>query len=73
MISYGKQSIDKSDIDAVISVLKGDRLTQGPAIDIFENDFLHFGQAQILSNSLNQLNIIFLPLNMPLYIYLDFH
>ena len=38
MISYGKQSIDQSDIDAVVEVLKADWLTQGPAVDTFEND-----------------------------------
>ena len=44
MISYGKQSIDQSDIDAVVEVLKGGWLTQGPAIEIFENDLkTYFG------------------------------
>jgi len=38
MISYGKQSIDQTDIDAVVEVLKGDWLTQGPAVNTFEND-----------------------------------
>jgi perosamine synthetase len=38
MISYGKQSIEQSDIDAVVEVLKGDRITQGPAVEKFEND-----------------------------------
>jgi len=38
MISYGKQSIDQTDIDAVVRVLKGDWLTQGPAVNTFEND-----------------------------------
>ena len=38
MISYGKQSIDQSDIDAVIEVLKSDWLTQGPKVEAFEND-----------------------------------
>ena len=38
MISYGKQSIDQSDIDAVVEVLNGDWLTQGPAVDTFEDD-----------------------------------
>ncbi|MEK9170301.1 MAG: UDP-4-amino-4,6-dideoxy-N-acetyl-beta-L-altrosamine transaminase [Patescibacteria group bacterium] len=33
---YGHQSIDESDIDAVIRVLKSDWLTQGPKIDEFE-------------------------------------
>lgn len=36
MIPYGHQSIDESDIDAVIRVLKSDWLTQGPKIDEFE-------------------------------------
>ena len=38
MISYGKQTIDQSDIEAVVQILKGDWLTQGPAAHIFEND-----------------------------------
>ena len=36
MISYGKQTIDQSDIDAVIEVLNSDWLTQGPAVEKFE-------------------------------------
>ena len=44
MISYGKQSIDQSDIDRVIDVLKGDWLTQGSAVETFENDLcIYFG------------------------------
>ena len=42
MISYGKQSIDQSDIDAVVKVLKGDWLTQGPAVGQFENDLKNY-------------------------------
>ena len=42
MISYGKQSIDQTDIDALIDVLKSDWLTQGPAVETFENDINHF-------------------------------
>ena len=37
MISYGKQSIDNTDIDAVVKVFKGVWLTQGPAVEKFEN------------------------------------
>jgi len=37
MISYGKQSIDQSDIDAIVDVLKSDFLTQGPKSIEFEN------------------------------------
>jgi len=42
MISYGKQSIDHSDIDAVVDILKGDWLTQGPAVETFENNLISF-------------------------------
>ena len=38
MISYGKQSIDQSDIDTVVEVLKRDWLTQRPAVETFEYD-----------------------------------
>lgn len=36
MIPYGHQSIDDEDIQAVVSILKGDFLTQGPAVAAFE-------------------------------------
>ena len=42
MIPYGKQEIDQEDIDAVISVLKSDFLTQGPEIKNFEDSFSKF-------------------------------
>lgn len=35
-IGYGRQSIDETDVEAVLSVLRGDWLTQGPAVDAFE-------------------------------------
>ena len=37
MIPYGRQDIIQSDIDAVISVLKSDFLTQGPKVPLFED------------------------------------
>lgn len=37
MIPYGHQSIDDSDIKAVVETLKSDWLTQGPKIQEFEN------------------------------------
>lgn len=37
MIPYGRQSISQDDIDAVVSVLNSDFLTQGPAVPSFEN------------------------------------
>ena len=35
-LPYGKQWIDKEDVKAVIDVLRGDWLTQGPAVEQFE-------------------------------------
>ncbi len=37
MIPYGKQNISDSDIEEVVSVLRSEYLTQGPAVPIFEN------------------------------------
>ena len=42
MISYGKQSINQDDIEAVIDVLKSDFLTQGPKVIEFENDLANY-------------------------------
>jgi UDP-4-amino-4,6-dideoxy-N-acetyl-beta-L-altrosamine transaminase len=36
MIPYGRQSIDEDDIEAVVAVLRGDWLTQGPTVEQFE-------------------------------------
>ncbi len=36
MIPYGRQSVDEDDIAAVVEVLRGDWLTQGPSIERFE-------------------------------------
>ena len=36
MIPYGRQDITKEDIDAVVSVLQSDFLTQGPKVPLFE-------------------------------------
>lgn len=46
MIGYGKQSIDESDIAAVIDVLKSDYLTQGPAVERFEAALCEYTGAQ---------------------------
>jgi dTDP-4-amino-4,6-dideoxygalactose transaminase len=35
MLPYSRQSIDQSDIDAVVAALKSDWLTTGPAVDEF--------------------------------------
>lgn len=36
MIYYGRQSVNEADIETVVSVLRSDFLTQGPAIERFE-------------------------------------
>ncbi|RKR00165.1 UDP-4-amino-4,6-dideoxy-N-acetyl-beta-L-altrosamine transaminase [Maricaulis maris] len=38
-LPYGRQSIDESDIEAVVEVLRGDWLTTGPTIDALEAAF----------------------------------
>ena len=41
-LSYGHQYIDEEDIDAVAAVLRGDWLTQGPAVEAFEKAFAEY-------------------------------
>jgi UDP-4-amino-4,6-dideoxy-N-acetyl-beta-L-altrosamine transaminase len=41
-IPYGKQEINQDDIDAVVSVLKSDFLTQGPSVLEFEKKFASY-------------------------------
>ena len=38
MIPYGKQNINKSDLDEVLKVLTSDFLTQGPKVPLFESE-----------------------------------
>ena len=42
VISYGRQWIDEDDIQAVVEVLKGDFLTQGPKIEEFEKNICDY-------------------------------
>ena len=41
-IPYGRQHISQEDIDAVVSTLKSDFLTQGPKVEEFENKFAQY-------------------------------
>lgn len=41
-IPYGRQEITQEDINAVVEALKSDFLTQGPAIQKFEEEFANF-------------------------------
>jgi len=47
--SYGKQTIEQDDIDAVVEVLKGDWLTQGPYVKKFEDDLAKKFNAKYVS------------------------
>ena len=49
MISYGRQKIDKSDIELVKKVLESDWLTQGPTVINFENALKRFFNARYCS------------------------
>lgn len=52
IISYGRQSIDAADRDAVRRVLESDWLTQGPAVEEFERQLSSaFGCAHVLACS----------------------
>ena len=46
MIPYGKQEINQADIDAVISSLKSDFLTQGRKVSEFENKVASYCSAK---------------------------
>lgn len=46
MIPYGRQSLNQDDIDAVVKVLKGDWLTQGPTIERFESAVAEYAGAE---------------------------
>ncbi|MCA1055310.1 UDP-4-amino-4,6-dideoxy-N-acetyl-beta-L-altrosamine transaminase [Rossellomorea aquimaris] len=41
-LSYGKQWVDDNDIDSVIGILKSPYITQGPAIEEFEEKFARY-------------------------------
>ena len=41
-IPYGRQNIDQNDIDAVVSTLQSDFLTQGPKVKEFEDKFAEY-------------------------------
>ncbi len=46
MIPYGRQDISQADIDAVVSVLRSDFLTQGPVVPAFEKSVIDYCGAQ---------------------------
>ncbi len=66
-IPYGRQHIDQKDIDAVISVLQADFLTQGPVVKEFEEyfaDYVGAKYAVAVSNATAGLHIGVLALGL---------
>ncbi|UKN02782.1 UDP-4-amino-4,6-dideoxy-N-acetyl-beta-L-altrosamine transaminase [Paracrocinitomix mangrovi] len=66
-IPYGRQNIDQDDIDAVISTLKSDFLTQGPKIAEFEQEFAAYVDADYavaVSNATAALHIAVMALGL---------
>ena len=67
MISYGKQSINQDDIDAVVDVLRSDFLTQGPKVAEFENDLANYcgsQYAKTVSNGTAALHLAYLAIGL---------
>jgi UDP-4-amino-4,6-dideoxy-N-acetyl-beta-L-altrosamine transaminase len=66
LIPYGKQSIDKKEIDSITKVLKSDWLTQGPKIEEFERKLANYcgsKYAVAVSNGTAALHLANLVLN----------
>ena len=66
-IPYGRQNIDKNDIDAVITVLQSDYLTQGPKVREFEELFAKYVGAKYavsVNNATSGLHLSVLSLNL---------
>ena len=67
MIPYGKQEITQQDIDAVVSVLQSDFLTQGPQVPAFEKsltDFTGVEYALAVNSATSALHIACLALGL---------
>ncbi len=66
-IPYGRQSIDQKDIDAVVSTLQSDYLTQGPKVREFESKFAEYVGAKFavaVNNATSGLHLSVLALNL---------
>lgn len=63
MIQYGKQTINKDDINSVVQVLKSDFLTQGPKVREFEANLAKYCGAKyavVCSNGTTALHLAYL-------------
>ena len=66
-IPYGRQNIDKSDIDEVVATLKSDFLTQGPKSKEFEEKFAEYVGAKYaisVTNATSALHLAVLALGL---------
>ena len=66
-IPYGRQNIDQNDIDAVVSTLQSDYLTQGPKVKEFEYKFAGYvgaNYAVAVNNATSGLHLSVLALNL---------
>jgi len=66
-IPYGRQNIDQKDIDAVVSTLQSDYLTQGPKVKEFESKFAEYvgaNYAVAVNNATSGLHLSVLALNL---------
>jgi len=66
-IPYGRQNIDQKDIDAVVTTLQADFLTQGPKVNEFEEKFAAYvgsKYAVAVNNATSGLHISVLALNL---------
>ncbi|MBQ4846343.1 UDP-4-amino-4,6-dideoxy-N-acetyl-beta-L-altrosamine transaminase [Pseudoalteromonas sp. MMG005] len=67
MIPYGKQSIEQSDIDAVVEVLNSNWLTQGPKVPEFEqaiSDYTNCKYAVAVNSATSALHVACLALGV---------
>lgn len=67
MIPYGRQDITQADIDAVVTVLQSDFLTQGPAVPRFERavaDHVGAGHALAMNSATSALHVACLALEL---------
>jgi UDP-4-amino-4,6-dideoxy-N-acetyl-beta-L-altrosamine transaminase len=66
-IPYGRQNIDQNDIDAVVSALQSDYLTQGPKVKDVETKFAEYVDAKYavaVNNATSGLHLSVLALNL---------
>ena len=67
IIPYGRQNIEKEDIDAVVETLTSDFLTQGPKVAEFEKTFAKYVGAKYavaVNNATSGLHIAVLSLGL---------